>query len=58
MIQQNAACDPAIHNLAVRLARKCRNIVQACLREEEWGDADRAFYEVIREGLEQVKNGK
>jgi hypothetical protein len=33
------------------IARECRSIVQSCLREEEWRDADREFFEVIRAGL-------
>ena len=45
--------DPAIHEAAVRMARRCRFLIQACLREEEWGDADREFYLVIREELER-----
>jgi hypothetical protein len=53
MIRQNAPADPAVHELAMRLARQCRRIVQSCLREEEWPEADREFYAVIREGLEQ-----
>ncbi len=44
--------DPKIHETAVRAARRCRCIVQACLREEEWGEADREFYFVIREEIE------
>ena len=35
------------------MARRCRWIIQACLREDEWGDADLEFYLVIREGLER-----
>ena len=53
MIQQNQPCDPVIHFEAMRLARACRNVVQACLREEECIDADLAFYEIIRESLER-----
>jgi len=34
------AADAAIHAWSVRLARQCRHIIQACLREEEWGVAD------------------
>ncbi len=48
--------DPKVHEAAIRLARRCRHIVQACLREEEWADADREFYQVIREGLEQFRD--
>ncbi len=58
MIQSNIPADPAIHELAIRLARKCRGIVQACLREEERSEADRCFYEIIREGLEELKAKK
>lgn len=48
--------DPKVHEAAIRLARRCRHIVQACLRKEEWADADREFYQVIREGLEQFRD--
>ncbi|MGE4102046.1 MAG: hypothetical protein AB7E74_08770, partial [Pirellulales bacterium] len=34
-----------------RMAQECRSIVQACLREEEWQDADREFFEVISKGI-------
>jgi len=53
MIRQDVPADPIVHELAMRLARQCRRIVQACLREEEWPEADREFYTVIREGLER-----
>jgi hypothetical protein len=43
------------HELAVRLAVACRRIVQACLREEEWVEADREFYFIIRAGLENYR---
>ena len=33
------------------LAIRCRAVVQDCLWEEEWHDADEAFCEVITEGL-------
>jgi hypothetical protein len=33
--------------LAMRLAQDCRYIIQGCLREEEWQDADQEFFEVI-----------
>lgn len=47
--------DRQLHETAVRLAVRCRRIVQACLREEEWIDADREFYLIIREGLEHYR---
>ena len=31
--------------------RRCRQLIQACLREEEWADADREFYLICREEL-------
>ncbi|WP_422927526.1 hypothetical protein [Singulisphaera sp. PoT] len=37
--------------MAGRIAVRCRRVVQACLREEEWADADREFYLIIREEL-------
>ena len=49
--------DRRTHETAVRLAVQCRRNVQACLREEEWAEADREFYTVIREGLEQYRAG-
>jgi hypothetical protein len=33
--------------LTWQLARQCRGVVQSCLREEEWADADREFFAVI-----------
>jgi hypothetical protein len=35
---------------AWRIAQECREIVQSCLREEEWGDADREFFRIISGG--------
>ena len=37
----------------MRMARRCRYLIQACLREEEWRDCDREFYLVLREELER-----
>jgi hypothetical protein len=39
----------------MRIARRCRRIVQACFREEEWIDADREFYLIVREELEAIR---
>jgi len=46
-----AAADTSIDALAWRLARQCREVVLACLREEEWPDADREFFNAIHAGL-------
>lgn len=40
--------------LANELARECRNVVQSCLREEEWADADREFSLIISRGLARL----
>ncbi len=54
MIHGNHPCAPEVHETAVRIARRCHRIIQACLREEKWGDALRKFYTVAREELERV----
>jgi hypothetical protein len=54
MLPNHRSTDARTHALAIRLARECRNIIQACLMESEWRDADMAFYEVIRAGLEEI----
>jgi hypothetical protein len=48
--------SPKIHETAIRIARRCRHIVQSCLREEEWIEADREFYRVAREELEKSES--
>ena len=58
MCQRSETADPHVHALAIALARKCRRVVQACLREEEWGEADRCYYEIIRAGLEDFQKGQ
>jgi hypothetical protein len=49
--------DDELQKLAVRLAKRCRRIIQSCLRVEEWPDVDDEFCDVILAGLQQV-NGK
>jgi hypothetical protein len=39
--------------LSWTLARDCRSIVQSCLREEEWRDADAEFFDAIFNGLKK-----
>ena len=36
---------------ARRAASDCRYVIQGCLREEEWRDAEEEFYEVILEAF-------
>ena len=51
MYPDHLPTDAKTHATAVRIARRCRHVVQACLREEEWADADREFYRIVREEL-------
>lgn len=55
MVMPNRPASPEIHEAAIRIARRCRHIIQACLREEEWGDADHEFYLVARQELETLE---
>ena len=50
--------DAPLDRVARRIARKCRHIVQGCLREEEWLEADREFFRVAREELEGFRTTK
>jgi hypothetical protein len=43
------------HEIAMRLARECRELIQACLREEEWADAEEEFRWLILAGLKQIE---
>ncbi len=54
MFIESRPADPAVHDAAIRIARRCRFTVQACLREEEWGDADREFYLIARDEVESM----
>ncbi len=54
MIAENEPVDPIIHETAIRIARRCRHTVECILREEEWQDADREFYLIIRDELERL----
>jgi len=49
---------PPTHNdmdsLARKAATQCRHVIQSCLREEEWRDADDEFYEIIRQAFSEL----
>jgi hypothetical protein len=53
MFVSSQPADPLIHDAAVRMARRCRWLIQASPRGEEWGEADREFSFVIREERER-----
>lgn len=46
--------EAGLHSAALQMARRCRHIVQGCLREEEWGDADAEFCAIILDGLQKL----
>jgi hypothetical protein len=50
--------DNRTHEAAIRIARRCRHVIQGCLREEEWADADDEFYRICLEELERWKRLK
>jgi hypothetical protein len=54
MFIESRPAAPAVHAAAIRIARRCRFTVQACLREEEWADADREFYLIARAEMEAL----
>lgn len=54
MFVESRPADPGVHAAAIRIAQRCRFTVQACLREEEWVDADREFYRIAREEVETL----
>jgi hypothetical protein len=53
-IQQQRTTDARLKQVALRMARRCRHIIQGCLREEEWRDADTEFYAIILEELQNL----
>jgi hypothetical protein len=53
MFAENQAADPAVHQQAMKMARRFVWIIQAILREEERGLAVQEAYRVAREGLEE-----
>ena len=55
MFIESRPADPRIHEAAIRIARRCRRVIQCLLREEEWAEADREFYRVAREELEAFR---
>jgi hypothetical protein len=58
MFMPNQAALPEIQGAAIRIAQRCRHVIQVCLREEEWGDADREFYLIARQELEALDQSR
>lgn len=55
MVIDHQPADPLVHETAIRIARRCRHTIQCLLREDEWRDADREFYLVVRDELERLR---
>jgi hypothetical protein len=51
MYPSHLPTDARTHETAIRIARRYRRVIQACLREEEWADADQECYRICREEL-------
>ena len=58
MIQTNAVADPKSTGLPSSLPKGAENIIQSCLREDEWSLADEEFYRIARETLESMAKGR
>ena len=52
-IQRNVACDPAVHDLCIRIARNSTGIIEPLLRQEEIGECLREFYMAAQEVIEK-----
>lgn len=48
------AKDNELERIAKRIAVACRCVIQDCLREEEWRDADHEFKIIILKGLKNL----
>ncbi len=52
--QEAQDCLSDREGLAMQIAQGCRYIIQGCLREEEWQDADEEFCAVITSHLSRL----
>lgn len=52
MFMDNQPASPEIHDLAIRIARACTDIIRPLLRQEEVGEALREMYRACRIELE------
>lgn len=55
MHSHNRPVDALTQEAATRIARRCRHVIQVVLREDEWVDADMAFFEVAIEELVRLR---
>jgi hypothetical protein len=47
------SADPAVHNLCIRIARRCTDIIRPLLRQEEVREALTEFYRAARDEIEK-----
>jgi hypothetical protein len=52
MFIDSQSANPEIHALAIRIAKRCTDIIRPLLRQEEVGDALNEFYRACRTELE------
>ncbi|MGE3818043.1 MAG: hypothetical protein AB7I30_01280 [Isosphaeraceae bacterium] len=57
MLAHHQAADPAVHELAIKIARRAVAIIGPPPRQEEIHEAPREFYLATREELEAVREG-
>jgi hypothetical protein len=55
MFVESHPADPAVHELCVRIARRCVGIVEPLLRQEEVQEAVREFYKACRAEAESMR---
>jgi hypothetical protein len=55
MLNPNSPTSPGIHEAAIRIARRCRRVVESCVPREHWAFYDLEFYKVLREELEELR---
>jgi hypothetical protein len=53
MILPTAPCDPAVHTLCMRIARRCTMIVRGTLRDDEVSDCFTEMYKAARDEVEK-----
>jgi len=53
MIHLDQSADPAVHELCIRIARKCIDVVRPLLRQEEVRECLRGMYQAAKEEIEK-----
>jgi hypothetical protein len=47
------SADPAVHRICIEIAKRCVNVIQPLLRQEEIHAALTEFYRAAREAIEK-----